>query len=106
MIHDDHLSCQNAVDDRRSRSRQECIGEAIIRWSHDFATPIRYALADRSEGGLRILSRLPLAEGMTGVVSRFLPEGEETNQPVMVAWTSREADDDGYFSGLWFFGTP
>jgi hypothetical protein len=43
---------------------------------------------------------------MTGLITRYLPEGRSVNQPVMVAWASSTPDDDGYHCGIWFFGTP
>ncbi len=109
MLHSDHIDgtvgnqeCSN----RRGRLRGACEGEVVLRWSHDFGTPVRYAMIDRSEGGLRIITGIPLSEGMTGVVSRYLPGGTAVNQPVMVAWTASSPDDGGYHCGLWFFGTP
>ena len=63
------------LDQRDGKKRKKYDGEAVLRWSHDFSTPIRYTVVDRSEGGLRIVSHLPLNEGMTGLITRYLPEG-------------------------------
>ena len=54
---------------------------------------------------MQITSQFPLSEGMTGVITRYLPEGTAVHQPMMVAWSSNEADDDGYRCGIWFFGS-
>jgi hypothetical protein len=108
MINDraiQNSSPKRETDQRNGNERAEYDGEAVLRWSHDFNTPIRYTVVDRSEGGLRIISQLPLNEGMTGLITRYLPEGQSVNQPVMVAWASSTPDDDGYHCGIWFFGT-
>jgi hypothetical protein len=54
---------------------------------------------------MRIISQFPLSEGMTGVITRYLPEGTTVHQPMMVAWSSTTPDDDGYHCGIWFFGS-
>ncbi|MDP6541635.1 MAG: hypothetical protein QF444_05800 [Phycisphaerales bacterium] len=108
MINDQSLQDTNTTQDtdkRQGKLRTTYDGEAVLRWSHDFNTPVRYAVVDRSEGGLRIISHFPLNEGMTGLITRYLPEGKSVNQPVMVAWASDTPDDDGYHCGIWFFGT-
>jgi hypothetical protein len=107
MIHDSNISAGNSTtnDNRRDKTRTEYSGEAVLRWSHDFDTPVRYRVVDRSEGGMRIVSQFPLSEGMTGIVTRYLPEGTPVHQPMMVAWSSNTADDDGYHCGVWFFGS-
>lgn len=108
MINDRALQNTNSTSDldhRNGKERKKYDGEAVLRWSHDFSTPIRYTVVDRSEGGLRIVSHLPLNEGMTGLITRYLPEGQSVNQPIMVAWASSTPDDDGYHCGIWFFGT-
>lgn len=108
MINDRSFHCTDSkldTDKRSGKTRSAYDGEAVLRWSHDFATPIRYAVVDRSDGGLRIVSQLPLNEGMTGLITRYLPEGRSVNQPIMVAWASSTPDDDGYHCGIWFFGT-
>jgi len=107
MIHDSSIQTDNsnAQDNRRNRTRTEFSGEVVLRWSHDFDTPVRYRVVDRSEGGMRIMTQLPLAEGMTGVVTRYLPEGTAVHQPMMVAWSSNSSDEDGFHCGIWFFGT-
>ena len=108
MINDRSFHCADTkpdTDKRSGKTRAAYDGEAVLRWSHDFGTPIRYAVVDRSDGGLRIVSQLPLNEGMTGLITRYLPEGRSVNQPIMVAWASSTPDDDGYHCGIWFFGT-
>ena len=107
MIHDPSITSEHASanQNRRDRTRTEYQGEAVLRWSHDFDTPVRYRVVDRSEGGMRIISQFPLSEGMTGVITRYLPEGTTVHQPMMVAWSSTTPDDDGYHCGIWFFGS-
>ena len=108
MINDRSLPTTHSThntDNRDGKERTSYDGEAVLRWSHDFNTPVRYAVVDRSDGGLRIISQFPLNEGMTGLITRYLPEGRSVNQPVMVAWASSTPDDEGYHCGIWFFGT-
>ena len=107
MIHDPSITqaFSTSNQNRRDRSRTSNTGEAVLRWSHDFDTPVRYVIVDRSEGGMRIISQFPLAEGMTGVITRYLPEGEVVHQPMMVAWTNTTPDVEGYHCGIWFIGT-
>jgi hypothetical protein len=107
MIHDSSITPKQdtTTENRRDRTRTDFSGEAVLRWSHDFDTPVRYRVVDRSDSGMRIISQFPLSEGMTGVVTRYLPEGTAVHQPMMVAWSSSTADDDGYHCGIWFFGT-
>lgn len=107
MIHDPSISSafSTSNQNRRNTQRKGSSLEAVLRWSHDYDTPVRYIVVDRSEGGMRIISQFPLTEGMTGVVTRYLPEGEAVHQPMMVAWTNNTPDDDGYHCGIWFIGT-
>jgi hypothetical protein len=105
MINDSKIQAESTHQNRRDRNRTTYSGEAVLRWSHDFDTPVRYQVVDRSEGGMRIVSQFPLSEGMTGVITRYLPEGTSVHQPMMVAWSSSEPDDDGYHCGIWFFGS-
>ena len=107
MIHDPSISSAftTSNQNRRNTQRKGSSLEAVLRWSHDYDTPVRYIVVDRSEGGMRIISQFPLTEGMTGVVTRYLPEGEAVHQPMMVAWTNNTPDDDGYHCGIWFIGT-
>ena len=74
MIHDQSIRPDNASIDnnRRDRTRTEFHGEAVLRWSHDFDTPVRYRVVDRSDGGMRIISQFPLSEGMTGIITQYL----------------------------------
>ena len=99
------LDTNSKAHTRRSKNRTEYDGEAVLRWSNDFSTPVRYTVVDRSEVGLRIISQVPVNAGMTGLITRYLPEGESVNRPVMVAWASSTPGDDGYHCGIWFFGT-
>jgi hypothetical protein len=107
MIHDQSIRPEDTSIDsnRRDSARTEYHGEAVLRWSHDFDTPVRYRVVDRSEGGMRIISQFPLSEGMTGIITRYLPEGTAVHQPMMVAWSSSTPGDDGYHCGIWFFGS-
>ena len=107
MIHDPSISSafSTSNQNRRNTQRKGSSLEAVLRWSHDYDTPVRYIVVDRSEGGMRIISQFPLTEGMTGVVTRYLPEGKAVHQPMMVAWTNNTPDDDGYHCGIWFIGT-
>ena len=100
MIHNQNTSTRT---NRRNNTRTEYSGETVLRWSHDFDTPIRYKVVNRSENGMRIVSQCPLSEGMTGVITRYLPEGTAVHQPMMVAWSKTKAEDDGYHCGIWFF---
>ena len=102
MIHNQAISSQS---NRRTKNRTPYDGEAVLRWSHDFDTPVRYNVVDRSDGGMRIVSQCPLSEGMTGVITRYLPEGTSVHQPMMVAWSNTTPDEDGYHCGVWFFGS-
>jgi hypothetical protein len=105
MINDSSIQTDISTQNRRNNNRTEFSGEAVLRWSHDFDTPVRYKVMDKSEGGMRIVSQFPLSEGMTGVVTRYLPEGKSVHQPMMVAWSSKEGDEDGFHCGIWFFGS-
>ena len=106
MIHDPSITSASSTSNqnRRNTQRKDSSLEAVLRWSHDYDTPVRYIVVDRSEGGMRIISQFPLTEGMTGVVTRYLPEGKAVHQPMMVAWTNTTPDDDGYHCGIWFIG--
>jgi len=106
MIHDPSITSASSTSNqnRRNTQRTDSSLEAVLRWSHDYDTPVRYIVVDRSEGGMRIISQFPLTEGMTGVVTRYLPEGKAVHQPMMVAWTNTTPDDDGYHCGIWFIG--
>jgi hypothetical protein len=105
MINDSNIQSDVSNQNRRNKARTAYSGEAVLRWSHDFDTPVRYNVIDRSAGGMQITSQFPLSEGMTGVITRYLPEGTAVHQPMMVAWSSSEADEDGYRCGIWFFGS-
>jgi len=98
MLHDgvlEHTTAQPGVHDRRDDPRVPCPSELSIVWHHDLDAPGRYPLIDASDGGLRIRSHLPMAQGMTGMVLRLLPEGRAIDRGVIVRWLRRT--DDGRF---------
>ena len=107
MLHDPSIrnDVSGSNKNRRKRDRSTLEGEVVLRWSHDYDTPIRYTIIDRSEGGMRIMSQFPLTEGMTGVITRYLPEGVHVHLPMMVVWSNSTSDEDGYYCGIWFMGT-
>ncbi len=71
---------------RREHERIPCPGEILVRWLHDPDTPTRFSVLDVSDGGFHIRAGMPLLLGMTGVVTRWLPEGAPLNRCVSVAW--------------------
>jgi hypothetical protein len=62
--------------DRRQHDRLPCPVEIVLAWHHEPETPIRYHLQDAGDGGLRISSRHPLMQGMTGIALRLLPRAK------------------------------
>ncbi len=74
------------TDDRRRSPRASFRAELIVRWHHDPDTPIRYRVLDVGNGGIRILSGLPLLRGLSGTAVKLLPDGESINRPFSVSW--------------------
>lgn len=100
-------ACDAAADtlDRRTSDRVPYPAEAIVVWTHDLASPMRYRVIDAGDGGYRIHSSMPLLEGTTGMLLRLLPgRGRPMDQPVMVAWIKpAEEEATGYDVGLRIF---
>ena len=83
---------QVEVEERRASPRVPFPAELVIAWFCAMKSPIRYRVLDASEGGFRILSNLPLFEGMTGVAVKLLPDGKPLDRTVMVAWIRTHPD--------------
>ncbi len=78
-------------------------GEILIAWPHASEAPLRYAILDVSEGGVRIQSLLPLREGMTGLAISLLPEGKALNRKFQLMWCRRSSSSANlYEAGLRF----
>ena len=91
-------------DDRRGAARRPIEAEAVISWHFDPNTLVRYAAMDLSETGIRIRSRFPILEGMTGTLQSILPEEGPVDRAVMVIWSRPASDEVGsYDAGLRFF---
>ena len=92
MLHD-----SLSTEDRRHSARNVRLAEIVIRWHHDPDVPIRYPVLDMGDGGVRILSTLPLLRGLSGTAVKLLPKGEPINRPCSVAWTQPPALNGGPF---------
>ena len=89
MLHDSLFPKENdleTTDDRRRSSRASVSAELVVRWHHDPDTPIRYRVLDMGDGGVRILSGIPLLRGLSGLAVKLLPEGKSINRPCSVSW--------------------
>ncbi len=89
MLHDSVISGRNrrsAADERRRSARATVHAELVVAWHHDPDTAVRYPVIDVGEGGMRILSALPLLKGMSGTAIKLLPEGRELNRMCTVSW--------------------
>ncbi len=95
MLHD-----SLSTEDRRRAARNVKRAELVIRWHHDPDVPIRYPVLDMGDGGVRILSTLPLLRGLSGTAVKLLPKGEPINRPCSVAWTQPPALDGPFEIGL------
>lgn len=100
MLHDDVQARQGGrqeqAGERRRHPRVPFPAEAIIIWHHDPTCSVRFRVQEASDGGLRLRSSLPLPSGLTGVVTRLLPNGEQLDRSVMVVWCRQTvADDEG-----------
>ncbi len=112
MLHDSRISGHDRPDDdprgqdtdseRRETDRASSQAEVIVVWHHDHGTPVRYAVVDVSEGGMRILSATPLLKGMSGTAVKFLPQGEPINRSFTVAWSRPPAVSGAFEVGLQF----
>ncbi len=75
----------------------------MIQWHHDPGTPVRYAVLNLSEGGMRIMSELPLIKGMSGTAVKLVPAGEELHKMCTVSWVKSAGAGKGPFEvGLKF----
>ncbi len=105
MLHDSLIPSQDdleTTDDRRRSPRASLIAELVVRWHHDPDTPIRYRVLDVGEGGVRILSGIPLLRGMSGTAVKLLPDGESINRPCSVSWARPPALGGPFEIGLDF----
>ncbi len=96
--HDD----RETTDDRRSSHRASLSAELVVRWHHDPNTPIRYRVLDVGDGGVRILSGIPLLRGLSGLAVKLLPEGKSINRPCSVSWARPPAIGGPFEIGLDF----
>ncbi len=86
--------------ERRSGPRVPYPSELVIAWHCSLPDSTRYAIVDVSNGGFRIRTSVPLVQGMTGMVSRILPEGHEVGAAVKVVWCRPADNSCGYDAGL------
>ena len=93
---------RETTDDRRRSPRAQTRAELVVRWHHDPDTPIRYPVLDVGDGGVRILSGLPLLRGMSGTAVKMLPDGESINRPCSVSWARPPAVGGPFEIGLNF----
>jgi len=95
MLHDGMMDRYRPVAGRRSDRAEPRVpfpGELLLSWLHDMNTRIRYRIVDASDHGFRIRTSLPLAEGMTGIAMKLLPEGTLIDRAVWVMWSNRVRD--------------
>jgi PilZ domain len=72
--------------ERRREVRLPFPAELLVAWFNDMRTQVRYRVIDASERGFRLRTSIPLLEGMTGVALKMLPEGQQIDKTVSVAW--------------------
>ena len=105
MLHESLIPMQDdceTTDDRRRSPRAPLSADLVVRWHHDPDTPIRYRVLDVGDGGVRILSRIPLLRGMSGTAVKLLPDGESINRPCSVSWARPPALGGPFEIGLDF----
>ncbi len=105
MLHDSLTPQEHGhdtTDDRRRSPRTAQRAELVVRWHHAPDTPIRYRVLDVGDGGVRILSALPLLRGLTGTAIKLLPKGESINRPCKVSWARPPALTGPFEIGLNF----
>ena len=88
--------------DRRHTARLAVRAELLVLWHHDPETAVRYPLIDIGDGGVRILSSIPLLKGMSGTAVKLLPRGETINRPCHVSWARPPVQDGPFEIGLAF----
>ena len=88
--------------ERRHSVREGVQADLIVLWDHDPATAVRYPVIDIGDGGMRILSAVPLHRGMLGIAVKLLPSGKTVNRPCSVSWTRPPAHDGPFEIGLAF----
>ncbi len=112
MLHDSRISGhdrpegdprdQDTDSERRETDRAPSQAEVIVVWHHDQGIPVRYAVVDIGDGGMRILSSTPLLKGMSGTAVKLLPKGEPINRSFIVAWSRPPAVSGAFEVGLQF----
>ena len=105
MLHDNALARSDDPSqacERRAFPRRIEPAEIVVRWHHEPGGPIRYELIDRSDGGVRIHSSLPMKTGMTAKLLRVLPEGRPLGRSAMVVWCRTAPEGEGYHLGMRF----
>ena len=95
MLHD-----SISTEDRRRSARDVKRAEIVVRWHHDPDVPIRYPVLDMGDGGVRILSAVPLLRGLSGTAVKLLPDGQSINRPCSVAWAQAPVLGGPYEIGL------
>ncbi len=105
MLHDSLIPQDKGyetTDDRRQSPRTAQRAELVVRWHHAPDTPIRYRVLDVGDGGIRILSSLPLLRGLSGTAIKLLPKGDLINRPCSVSWARPPALKGPFEIGLSF----
>ncbi|MCH7798738.1 MAG: PilZ domain-containing protein [Planctomycetes bacterium] len=105
MLHDSLIPQDHGhetTDDRRQSPRTAQRAELVVRWHHAPDTPVRYRVLDVGDGGVRILSALPLLRGLSGTAITLLPKGEPINRPCSVSWARPPAMRGPFEIGLNF----
>ncbi len=105
MLHDSLIpqdTGHETTDDRRRSPRTAQRAELVVRWHHAPDTPVRYRVLDIGDGGVRILSTLPLLRGLSGIAVTLLPKGEAINRPCSVSWARPPALTGPFEIGLNF----
>ncbi len=105
MLHESLIPSQDdreTTDDRRRSPRASLKAELVVRWHHDPDTLVRYRVVDMGDGGVRILSGIPLLRGMSGTAVKLLPTGEPINRPCSVSWARPPALGGPFEIGLDF----
>ena len=105
MLHDSLIPQDHGHEttlDRRRSPRTAHQAELVVRWHHAPDTPVRYRVLDVGDGGIRILSALPLLRGLSGTAIKLLPKGEAINRPCSVSWARPPAITGPFEIGLNF----
>ncbi len=103
MLHDSVISGRDrrgTAEERRRSPRAPVHAELVVAWHHDPDTVVRYPVVDMGDGGMRILSALPLPRGMSGTAIKLLPEGRTLNRMCTVSWSRSPAEGGPFEVGL------